>query len=96
MRRFLGKVCKLPDYCDVLTPQLDSVVNFLSNNTDWEGITKLKIDYNLIELRSNWFLKIEEKQFVTDALQKEHFGVLSPRKYFDYEYDPDEVPYPDA
>lgn len=50
LRQYLGELCRRSQYREVMTNQLNTLVSFFENNPDYQGIDKLKIDLNIIEV----------------------------------------------
>lgn len=50
LRKYLGELCVIPEFKNVLTGNLNNVVNFLESNPDYGGVPKIKVDLNLIEV----------------------------------------------
>ena len=47
-----------------------------------------------LQVLNGWYLNIEEKKFVKNAISKEEIGKRTPRKFFPYPYRPDLIPDP--
>ena len=87
-------MCGVPEYCDAVTSHLNSVSKFIEANKEYGGLPSIVIDYNVVEVRDGHFFIINQKRFVRDWYESEEWGVVTPRCFKPYDYEPDLVPYP--
>ena len=52
VRDYLNDLCSVDEYRHVVTPKIDSVVSFFKNNPSYKGVKQIKVDLNLIEVRT--------------------------------------------
>ena len=64
VRTYMGLLCTMQDYRDILTPQLGTVSKFLDANPEYKGIDEVHIDYNLVEVRNYHYFSYFSVRYV--------------------------------